>query len=74
MAVIRRNITAFSARTHLGEHLDYIRYSKKPLFIERHGKPVAVLLDIDTFQRMSLPKQYQDWLGETLEKRNPQVG
>lgn len=68
MTISKQNITAFYARTHLGEHLDYIRYSKKPIFIERHGKPVAALIDIETYQRMSFPKQYHDWLNETVEK------
>lgn len=66
MSETKRNITAFEARTHLGEQLDYIRYAKKPVFIERHGKPVAVLMDIETYQQMVLPAQYRDWLSEAL--------
>lgn len=63
-----RKVSAFDARTHLGELLDYVRYSKNPCLIERHGKPVAALIDIDVFQKGALQKQYQEWIGRAVQQ------
>ncbi|MBI5299390.1 MAG: nucleotidyltransferase domain-containing protein [Deltaproteobacteria bacterium] len=68
MTESNRNITAFEARTHLGEHLDYIRYSKKPIFIERHGKPVAALIDIGLYHQLTEPKEYRNWIEKAVEQ------
>ena len=64
----KRNITAFEARTRLGEMLDQVRYTKNPCVIERHGKPVAVLQDFETYQRDRLQLQFQAWLDDTVTK------
>lgn len=68
MIETNRNITAFEARTRLGEMLDYVRYAKKPCIIERHGKPVAALVDIETFQKEALEKQYRQWVDRAVEQ------
>lgn len=57
-----RLISAFEARTHLGEVLDYIRYSKEPCLVERHGKPVAAIIDIETFRNQTRAIQYSEWI------------
>lgn len=62
----QRNVSAFVARTHLGELMDYIRYSREPCFIERHGKRVAALVDIRTYERMALPERYRRWTDEAV--------
>lgn len=56
-----RLISAFEARTHLGEVLDYVRYSKLPCLVERHGRPVAAIVDIETFRNQSRVIQYNEW-------------
>lgn len=63
-----RKVSAFEARTHLGEMLDHIRYSRRPCFIERHGKTVAVLVDIQSYEKLVLPEKYRQWVGEAVEK------
>ncbi|MFA5811207.1 MAG: type II toxin-antitoxin system prevent-host-death family antitoxin [bacterium] len=63
-----RKITAFEARTHLGELLDDVRYSKRPCLIERHGKPVAVLVDFETFERGSVRERYSEWISRAVEQ------
>ncbi|MFH1831057.1 MAG: type II toxin-antitoxin system prevent-host-death family antitoxin [Pseudomonadota bacterium] len=63
-----RKITAFEARTHLGELLDYVRYSKKPCLVERHGKPIAALIDIETFERQAVQSQYEEWISQAVEQ------
>ena len=62
------NITALQARTHFGEILDHVRYRKTPCLIERHGHPIAVLLDIETYSRLQLPALYQKWTEEAVQK------
>lgn len=71
MKATTQKITAFQARTHLGELLDQIRYSRKPVVIERHGKPIAAIMDIETFQRAKFveqPKQYEEWIERAAEQ------
>src|SRR3989338_5280906 len=60
--------SAFDARTRFGELLDQVRYSKKPCFIERHGKPVAALIDIKTYQRFMLSEQYRLWIHKAVQQ------
>jgi prevent-host-death family protein len=67
MAEAARKATAFEARTHLGELMDYVRYSKQPCLIERHGKKVAALLDIESYEKALLPQRYWDWVHEAVE-------
>lgn len=63
-----RTVSAFEARTRLGEMIDYIRYSREPCLIERHGKTVAALVDIQSYEKMSLPETYRMWLAEALSQ------
>lgn len=62
MSKTTRKITAFEARTHLGEVLDYVRYSKKPCLIERHGKTIAAIIDFQSYQNQRLESQYYQWI------------
>lgn len=68
MPTTQRKLTAFEARTHLGEALDYIRYTKNPCLIEKHGKVIAALVDIDTYRNQALKEQYRTWIEEAVEK------
>lgn len=63
-----RLISAFEARTHLGEVLDYIRYTKKPCLVERHGTLVAAILDIETFRNQTRILQYNEWVKLSVEQ------
>ena len=72
MTETSRKVSAFEARTRLGELLDYVRYTKKPCYIDRHGKVVAVLTDIETFKQKGLQAQYQEWIDRALDQnKNP---
>lgn len=63
-----RKISAFEARTHLGEVLDYIRYSKKPCLVERHGTTVAAIIDIETYRAQALKIQYSEWVEKAVRQ------
>lgn len=64
--ITNQNISAFEARTHLGELLDQVRYTRRPYFIERHGKVVAVIQDIASYQETARPRQYERWIDEAV--------
>lgn len=68
MAETKRIVSAFEARTHLGELMDYVRYEKRPCFIERHGKAVAALVDIESYEEAMRPGRYQEWLRQAVEQ------
>lgn len=68
MTTTERKLSAFEARTHLGEALDYIRYTKNPCLIEKHGKVVAALVDIDTYRSQTLREKYRRWIEDAVEK------
>lgn len=65
---LQKKISAFEARTRFGELLDQARYSHKPCLIERHGKVVAALVDIETFEKLLLPQKYEKWVQESVEQ------
>lgn len=63
-----RTVSAFEARTHLGEVLDYVRYSKKPCLVERHGTTVAAIVDIETYREQTRGLQYDKWIELSVER------
>jgi prevent-host-death family protein len=68
MSITYRKLSAFEARTHLGEVLDYIRYTKKPCLIERHGKAVAAIIDIAAFENSSKQVWQKNWVEIAVEQ------
>jgi len=40
---------ATDAKNHFGDLLHRVVYSRIPVLVERHGQPVAVLVDIDQY-------------------------
>ena len=57
-------VTAFQARTRLGELLDRVRYAHEPCIIKRHGRPVAVLVDYASYQQ----QQAADWRSQLSDQ------
>jgi prevent-host-death family protein len=53
------NVTATYARIHLGELFTAAR--KEPVFIERDGQPLAVLLSREQFDRLNSLEKPPDW-------------
>lgn len=68
-----KKISAFEARTHFGEILDEVRYQRSPFIIERHGKPIAAIVDIERFEAMEkawspeLVEQYATWVDRAVK-------
>ena len=42
-------VTTTDAITHFGDLFHRVVYSRIPVLVERHGQPVAVLVDIDQY-------------------------
>ena len=53
-----KTLSVVAARTNLSELLGQVFYARQPIVIARHGKPMAVLIDPDTFAR------FQAWQGD----------
>jgi len=64
MSILLLKTTALEARTHLGELIDRVRYTRVPCLIERHGKGVAVLIEKKRYDELTLPTRYKQWLHE----------
>ena len=47
-----REATAMTVRQHLGDLLNEVRYRRGRIVITKAGKPVAALVDIETFERL----------------------
>ena len=47
-----KEATAMTVRQHLGDLLNEVRYRRERIVITKAGKPVAALVDIETFERL----------------------
>lgn len=54
-------VTATQARVHFGELLQRVIRSKKAIIVERAGKPLAVILSMDEYERLSTPDEEPSW-------------
>ena len=63
------HITATRAKTNLGSLLDSIGNGEGPYVIDRYGKPVAILMDMETFRAYEARRQL---LKLQAEMRNEQ--
>jgi prevent-host-death family protein len=57
-----RTVSATKARTGLGALMDWVRNTGEPVVIEHSGEPHAVLLSVDSYQRLVAGlAQESDW-------------
>ena len=47
-----KEATAMTVRQHLGDLLNEVRYRRGRIVITKAGKPVAALVDMETFERL----------------------
>lgn len=64
-----KRVSALKARTHLGEIIDDVRYEKIPYIIERNGRPVAAIIDIEVFRRMVNKEVESSYIEDYTEER-----
>lgn len=71
--------TATKVQNNFGSYLTKVTQTDKPVFVEKHGKPVAVLVSMDTWKDKSGDKGYKPspWLknliklSEEIKKKHP---
>ena len=57
-----------TVRQHLGDLLNEVRYRRGRIVITKAGKPVAALVDIETFERMrKSDEEFDDLRAEIAE-------
>lgn len=75
MKVLHKTVAATEIKNRFGDYLGEVIHQREPLIIERHGRPVAVLLDYsDWVQGGAADKMKTPWsdaceqLVQTLKK------
>lgn len=66
---MERHVSAYVARTRFGEILDAVRYRKEPHVVERNGKPVAVILDLEAYQSLEALREEERLIEEYSDER-----
>jgi prevent-host-death family protein len=64
-----REISAMEARKNFGELLNEVRYLHDNIIIKKAGKPIAVLIDMGLFERVTKFRTHLESL--TLEHEKP---
>jgi len=60
-------------RENLSEVVDVTRRSGEPLYLTKHGKPIAVLVDYELFE--SVVERLEDYMDrETLAETKGEIG
>lgn len=71
---MEKTIGAFEARRSLGKLIEEAFYNRDSFIIERSGRPMAVLVSIDDYQRWRrLGKEQFFTMLESTQKRNAKV-
>ena len=64
-----KEITALELRNRFGEVMDEVRYRKEPYIVKRNGRPMIVLLDIETYQAAEAQRQEEAFVEDYTEER-----
>jgi len=60
--IMIRNASAMTVRNNLGELLNEVSYRHDSIVIQKSGKPVAAIVDIDLFEKIRLMQSEFDSL------------
>ena len=69
---MEQTVSATEARVHFGELMRRAAETGEPIFVERDGKPVVVLLHVDEYRRLLRGQQQADWK-EMVRRAHAQV-
>lgn len=64
-----KRVSAYTARTKFGEILDAVRYRKEPCVVERNGKPVAVIVDLEAYRSLEALREEERFIEEYSDER-----
>ena len=63
-----KEITALELRKRFGEIMEEVRYRKEPYIVKRNGRPMIVLLDIETYQTAQERQREDAFIEEYTEE------
>lgn len=66
---LERHVSAYEARTKFGEILDEVRYRKKPVVVEKNGRPAAVIVDLEAYQALESLREEERFIEEYSDER-----
>ena len=77
MLTPKKSIPATEIKNRFGDYLGEVIRRQEPVLVERHGKPVAVLVDFEHWKKMKEEKEESSWIRELsrtldkIEKKHP---
>ena len=57
MNLPKKTVVATEIKNRFGEYLGMVVEGEEPLAIERHGKPVAVVVNIDQWKKLKVVRE-----------------
>ncbi len=73
LMIMKRNVSAGEARKRLGELLEGVYYRGDEVVIERHGKPMAVVIPAERYEALERHRERLHALIESAQERNKDV-
>lgn len=67
------HLTATRAKTNLGSLIDSVNAGEGPYVIDRYGKPVAILMDMETFRVYEARRQLLKMQAELQREREQRL-
>jgi prevent-host-death family protein len=65
-----RRMSAREARANFGDLLGMVHYTKEPVIVEKKGRPFAVVISLEDYQRLQ-KEQEQEWAAvDQIRERN----
>ena len=64
-----KEITALELRNHFGEIMEEVRYRKEPYIVKRNGRPMIVLVDIDSYEAGEAQRREEAFIEAYSEER-----
>ena len=64
-----KEISALELRNRFGEIMEEVRYRKEPYIVKRNGRPMIVLLDIESFEKIQAELEDEPYIEEYTKER-----
>lgn len=64
-----KEINALELRNRFGEIMEEVRYRRVPYVVKRNGRPMIVLLDIESFKKIQAELEDEPFIEEYTKER-----
>lgn len=64
-----KEISALELRNRFGEIMEEVRYRKEPYIVKRNGRPMIVLLDIESYEKAKTQLEDEGFIEEYTKER-----